>query len=387
MSIANALSTPQNRALLLFCVLGVPFTMAFTQDNNSISQEVRQLEERFKSGDGPERASAARRLGEFGEQASSAAPSLRLAFEDEFPDARINAIMAYRAITGEVLREGALGLVGLLDDEDYIVRWNASGYLASSFVKTKPEQAPWAHELVPALIESLDDENSWVRMGAAQALCTLGSEAHSALPVLIGRIKVEEHRGISGVLPVLVEAIGTTAGSSPKAIEALIELLSREYDLPTIDAAVEALGAIGPDAIPALIVAMQGEDADLAFEAVRALWCIDPLSGRNTGDHSRMLALPALIELTEHENEELQRMAVRTLGKVGWQAHEATPQLVKALKSPHVKTRRAAAWSLGEFANFAAESASALDALRNDPDPRLRAAATAAHRSVTRKVR
>ena len=46
----NALSITQNRALLLLCVLGVPFTMAFTQDNNSISQEVRQLEERFNSG-------------------------------------------------------------------------------------------------------------------------------------------------------------------------------------------------------------------------------------------------------------------------------------------------------------------------------------------------
>ena len=267
----------------------------------------------------------------------------------------------------------------VLDDDDHLVRWFAAAHLDASFINS--ELPPWAHELVPALIKSLADDSGWVRESAAGGLFKLGSQASSALPALIERARVEESKR---VLKDMVKAIGTTAGSSPAAIEVLIEILRREIDLPTIDAAVEALGHIGRDAVPALIVAMKGEDADLAREALRALWRIP--EAISPGKPPMMLALPALMELADGDDEELRYLAVRGIGKLGWVAHESVPVLVQALKSPQLRTRRAAAWSLGQFANFAKESADALAPLRRDSDPRLRALATWAHRSVTREV-
>ncbi len=86
---------------LPLCLLrGVSTVATFEQDGDPIAQEVRDLERKLKPHAASERAGAAWRLGEIGARASSAAHALRLAFGDTFPEARINAIMAHRTITG-----------------------------------------------------------------------------------------------------------------------------------------------------------------------------------------------------------------------------------------------------------------------------------------------
>ncbi len=97
----NKLSGMQGWTLALCLPLGVSNVATSGQDDDPITQEVRDLERKLKSHDGSERAGAAWRLGEIGARASSAAHALRLAFGDTFPEARINAIMAHRMITGE----------------------------------------------------------------------------------------------------------------------------------------------------------------------------------------------------------------------------------------------------------------------------------------------
>ncbi len=96
---SNKLSGMQGRTLALCFFLGVPFVATSGQD--PIAQEVRDLERKLKSHDGSERAAPAWRLGEIGARASSAAHALRLAFGHTFREARINAVMAHRTITGE----------------------------------------------------------------------------------------------------------------------------------------------------------------------------------------------------------------------------------------------------------------------------------------------
>lgn len=51
-------------------------------------------------------------------------------------------------------------------------------------VHTLLERKGEAAQIVPALIEALQDENVYVRRDAARALGSFGSEAHSAVPAL-----------------------------------------------------------------------------------------------------------------------------------------------------------------------------------------------------------
>ncbi len=91
----------QGWTLALCLPLGVSNVATSGQDDDPITQKVRDLETKLKSHDGSGRAGAARRLGGIGARACSAVHALRLAFGETFPEARINAIMAHRTITGE----------------------------------------------------------------------------------------------------------------------------------------------------------------------------------------------------------------------------------------------------------------------------------------------
>jgi HEAT repeat protein len=56
-------------------------------------------------------------------------------------------------------------------------------------VRTLPEKRGDAAQIIPALIEALDDEEDEVRKGAAYGLGTFGAEARSAVPALKRHLK------------------------------------------------------------------------------------------------------------------------------------------------------------------------------------------------------
>jgi hypothetical protein len=88
------------------------------------------------------------------------------------------------------------------------------------------------------------------------------------------------------------------------------------------DTAADALGRIGPAAVPALAEALKSEDADVRLKAVQVL-------ARMGSDAKE--AVPDLVVLLDDPDERIRKAATRTLGRIGPEAAPAVPALMRSL--------------------------------------------------------
>jgi hypothetical protein len=88
------------------------------------------------------------------------------------------------------------------------------------------------------------------------------------------------------------------------------------------DAATDALGRIGPAAIPALVESLRGADPVVREKALDVLARMGP---------DAQAAVPELIRLLDDPNPEVRKMAARTLGRIGPAAEAAIPALMRNL--------------------------------------------------------
>jgi HEAT repeat protein len=106
--------------------------------------------------------------------------------------------------------------------------------------------------------------------------------------------------------------------------------------------AAAALGNLGPHAVaavPALVKALQDDDATVYSKAIFAL----ARAGKP--------AVPALIEALKSENSQVREGAAEVLGEIGKDAKTAVPQLKDLLKdnAPHVRVQAAMALYRAEY--------------------------------------
>ena len=112
------------------------------------------------------RASAAYALGDIGNAAQEAVPSLIQALRDESSWVRRHATEALGLI-GQPVQNTVPALIELLRDEHYWIRDNAARALA--------RLGPAAEAAIPALMDTLNDENRYVRFHATFALKQIGT--------------------------------------------------------------------------------------------------------------------------------------------------------------------------------------------------------------------
>ncbi len=104
-----------------------------------------------------------------------------------------------------------------------------------------------------------------------------------------------------------------------------------EYSLKPLEkwteqeAAADALGRIGPPAVPQLIAALRSQDPEHRLQATQVL-------ARMGSDAKE--AVPDLIRLLDDPDERIRKAATRTLGRVGPAAGEAVPALMERLLEP-----------------------------------------------------
>lgn len=125
--------------------------------------------------------------------------------------------------------------------------------------------------------------------------------------------------------------------------------------------AAQALAALGPQGIPALVKALYDPDGNVRDPAERALGKI----GRP--------AIPALIPVLRQPDVHARCSAATALGWMYSAGSPAVPDLVKMLRNPDPKVRRCAAGALGMIGS--PRAVPGLRALLSDPDSQVRLSA------------
>ena len=149
------------------------------------------------------------------------------------------------------------------------------------------------------------------------------------------------------------EILGDVVDDEPQAVDALVRTAKEDDEEAVRGAAIDALDAIGGEAIERLVAEMAGVDADGA-DWVRAEAFVETLSAdrpelrmaaanalRRLGDSG---ALPALVETLDDPNPRVRSRVARACGAIG--DERATDALGARLDDPVGQVRREAADAL-----------------------------------------
>jgi HEAT repeat protein len=233
----------------------------------------------------------------------------------------------YRPLIVEALGQtgprGLEALSRLLDHEDPIVRTMA--------VRILGLHARRHEELRPALRDALGDRDRDVRVAAIQTQANLGSEAEDALPRLSEILK-EEPASLRVEAAVAVARIEGKVTDTTRPI-----LLAAAGDRSQAGQwrVIQALGRLGPPAVPALIRALREDNSvSVRLKAAESLGRIGPDAHE---------AAPALIEALTTPDWPTRAQAALALWAVDHQAERALPVLIDALKAPALRPRPDAA--------------------------------------------
>ena len=137
---------------------------------------------------------------------------------------------------------------------------------------------------LPALIEALNDQETYVRCEAAWALGGFGPEAKEAVPILHGMVAEGMKKGKYQLWVLALESL-LEMGEDPSEVSLpLVRLLADQNPLGRVEAA-DALRRIGPPAIPALLRVLRDkhEDRELIERAGDVLRAVDPETAAKEG--------------------------------------------------------------------------------------------------------
>lgn len=339
-------------------------------------------------------------LGDLGDEAKSALPTMLALLKDNAPDVRFFGAMAL----GKVGAAAVPGVTGLLHDTNSLVRAAAAQALGRI--------GPKASQSLPELKPLIQDKNAAVRAEAVQALGRIGKE--TAVPMLIELLSTN----ITDVREAAFDALGEMGPAAKAALPALTEILRGPVtaadtvndgfyggfysqgpkadamqtvcflsELPEASDAIiastslfrgngekglcpallfQAMGPNAKPAVPALINLLQETNRMNRGYVAKALGAIGP---------SAATAIPALAGLLEDKNQFVRISAAEALGHLG---PSAVPTLVQALQNKDWLVRAKAAEALGALGSAAAPAATALREKLQDTDAEVRRCATVA---------
>jgi HEAT repeat protein len=345
---------------------------------------VTELVKNLGDGDANKRAKAAEMLGEMGEGAKLAIPSLLKTLKDKDDLTRRAAA-------------GALSKIGLPDKSDVSLLAQAlkeptlevRQYAANTLDKLGADAKPAA----AALVEALKDEDSSVRQTAARTLGKLGPD-----------VKASAAKELTALLDHAEKETRVAAG------EGLSAMLIAADDLPALqrmlkhkDAevrvfAVKGLARLGKDAKPLLTELLDSAKGGNLEMRKAALAILAGLTGGEAKPHlglvgqalkdgdkeTKQVALLVVAKLAADAQSiaqnvrevmrepELRKDAIAALAKIGANSKVTVPALVEGLKDPDEGIREAALKAIGDIGPPAAAATNDLinlfDKAREIPD-------------------
>ena len=210
-----------------------------------------------------------------------------------------------------------------------------------------------SQEVIDVLIKALNDKDYYVQDAAAEALGKIGRDSKEVIEALIKTLNDDAH----SVRSAAAKTLGQIGKDSKEVIDALIKTLNDEYLWVQI-AAAEALGQIGKDSkevTDALIKTLNDESYWVQIAAAEALVKI----GRDSKE-----VIDALIKTLNDDAHSVRSAAAKTLGQIGKDSKEVIDALIKALNDYWVQD--AAAEALGKIGRDSKEVTDALIKTLND---------------------
>lgn len=275
----------------------------------------------------------------------------------------------------------------------------SSGESRYRVVEVLAEIGPPAVEALEPLRKALRDEDVGLRQRAALALQAMGSAAAPAVPDLLRLLEDDDVAGFAA------DALGAVG---PAALPLLLGALRHE-DPFLRAAALEAITAsdAAPEALPGILGVLEDPRSEVRYQALRVLEKISP---DKLGEHAEVrgvldddeaavrylaakllvasggeTAAAAIAVLRDFVKDEGLANADRleALGHLARAGSQAVPALAEGLRAGEPSVRRAAAAALGDLGEVSRAAAPALQEAAKDSDPRVREEARAALRKIS----
>lgn len=310
------------------------------------------------------RAAAASALGKVGVVDGKVLPSLERALQDRDVKVRLSAAVSLDAL-GAGSEKAVSVVVGALQSKDHRI---AAAEAVLPFRERAKAGVPW-------LVGMLDDKSSHVQSVAIEALAAIGPPSSPALPGLLRLAGPEFPR-------LRTDAAKALCALGPKHAERVlpgIEKVMKEVDAIHRLGIAEALGRLGPAALPLIHRQRSGGDSVIAMAATKAIGLMgeegipvllgiveseDLLCGAVAADTLRGMKVEPGRLITEYRRMMLASRGVRSM-QIAVQIGRLGPAGVEALSSLALEggeeSRIHAIHALGELKS---EAAAALPSLR-----------------------
>jgi HEAT repeat protein len=227
---------------------------------------------------------------------------------------------------------------------------------------------PEAHEAIPLLNEMLADQQMQGTLAdaAATALAKIGK---TSVPTLVNDLR----SGNKFAVQKAAYSVSLMGADSKDAMPALIKQLASQ-DATICDSAKTAIARSGPPAIPGLLeILHQGSTEERAL-AAKALSMITP---------SGSITVQSLISALDDNDPEVRRQAIETLGSLRAGSTPVVLALSRSLRDTNEKVRLEAVNMLARARLRAEPAVPQLNQLLNDPNDAVRLAASAALMQIT----
>ena len=191
---------------------------------------------------------------------------------------------------------------------------------------------PAASETVPLLVESLNAIEEQMVSCAAYALGGIGSAAAPSAEKLGSLLRSSD----STTQVNLLYALGAIGPAASAQIPLILEAVERER---TRDAAIDALGQMGPEAVAAVQPWLDNGTREQKLGALQVL--------ANAGREEQLgMVLPKLAELMKDKDATVRGAAVRAIGKAKTAAVPVQSELIDVLNDRDADVRRDAIQAL-----------------------------------------
>ena len=251
---------------------------------------------------------------------------------------------------------------------------------------------PAAAGAIPDLTQALTDPNAQVRWDAARALLAIGD---AAIPALVSAATGT----YAGVRHAAIYVLGEARTNAPLVVPTLFDALL-DSDETVRATAIYSVGRLGQNAVPMLMEKIASTDPAVQVAVMRALAGVRPtmrfittnlvtIATNSSGELRRQAietlgvlrvnSAPAATVLSAALDDlepAIRLAAIKAVGEISWRTADAIPRLIELTGSTSELEREEAARALAQFGPRASNAVTAITRLLDDPELKVRAAAT-----------